>query len=68
MIGRHLIDLKVFMSRHKLVEFSTRLQGVFIGDDKQVQAIHGLVRNMALKEKRKTYLVHREGVGSCPPA
>jgi hypothetical protein len=35
---------------------------VFIGDDKQVQAIHGLVRNMALKEKRKTYLVHREGL------
>jgi hypothetical protein len=62
MIGRHLIDLKVFMSRHKLVEFSTRLQGVFIGDDKQVQAIHGLVRNMTLKEKRKTYLVHREGL------
>jgi hypothetical protein len=62
MIGRHLMDLKVFMSRHKLVEFSTRLQGVFIGDDKQTQAIHGLVRNIALKEKRITYLVHREGL------
>jgi hypothetical protein len=27
MIGRHPIDLKIFMSRHRLVEFSTRLQG-----------------------------------------
>jgi hypothetical protein len=37
MIGRHPIDLKVFTSRDRLVDFSTCLQGVFIGDDKQVQ-------------------------------
>jgi hypothetical protein len=52
LLGRHTLDLKVFTSRARLVEFSTRLQGVFVGDDKQVQAIHGLVRNMALKRKK----------------
>jgi hypothetical protein len=62
LLGRHPLDLKIFTSRSRLVEFSTRLQGVFVGDDKQVQAIHGLVRNMALKEKKTMYLVHREGL------
>jgi hypothetical protein len=64
LLGRHTLDLKIFTSRSRLVDFSTRLQGVFVGDDKQVQAIHGLVRNMALKEKKTTYRVHRPG-GDC---
>jgi hypothetical protein len=61
LLGRHPIDLKIFTGRQRLVKFSTCLQGVFVGDDKQVQAIHGLVKNIALKDKKTTYLVHREG-------
>jgi hypothetical protein len=65
LLGRHPLDLKIFTSRARLVEFSTRLQGVFAGDDKQVQAIHGLVRNRHSKKNEKHTWCTGRGWVSC---
>jgi hypothetical protein len=60
--GRQVIDMQDFTSRAKYLPFCMKNMGVTQTNDAQVTSIAALLRDNAVKNKKVTYLVSREGL------
>jgi hypothetical protein len=60
--GRQLVELPVFLSKTKYVQFCMGHMGIFRGNDNEVQAVAAILRDTAMKNNKVVYIIGREGL------